>query len=779
MSIHHWTWTARWIAPADVRNRRNASFRARRRWEISRVPASLIVHVAAESLYHLYVNGSFIARGPARGTRTVNFFDSHEIAPLLRAGSNWIAVQVHCHNDATSQAVPVEPALLVQSDDALLASDETWETQPADEWRSDVPLYTYQYGYMEYVDFRGEPAGWRIGDDDASWTAAVIVAPDHRIGGKSLLVRDIPALVESTIAPTLVTPIATTPRLDSFDDAEVARRMTVEPHRTPEQPIDTRYISPPEDGGGVVILARFDAQVNGRVEIDLDAPAGTILDIGYEEEAINGRLALTAFGYRFADRYILGEGRQHRGGVFASRGFRMVQIVLRNFSRPVVLHSIAAVQRKYPLPRRGAFDCSDPLLNQIWTACVETLSACSTDVIVDCPWRENTLWLNDLLVSNPTCLQAFGDPQLGARCFRLAASQPRDDGLLPGAVPAGHMPGIDDLDASIDSIVLLAANLFLANMLQEHYLYTLDESLARDMLDPLLRIHDTFDAWEDDAGLIEPRHPYWNFIDWSYPHPPDKDLPNSATLNWFRVWSLAATARLVDRFGERKRARKFSIKAQAVAAAIDRRFWSQKRNCYVECATAPNGLATQLTHAVALLSGHAPADRIAALVEALRRDDLLAPELYMHHLVLRAMVEAGRPADALKRIRRYWGPIVLCGSPTIGECGVHQPHAKSSIFGAASLCHGFSTTPIDFLQTVVLGVRPTQAGFARCSIRPHCLDLSHARGAVPTPHGNLNVNWIRRDNSIEIELDVPQGVIADLPDGRALSPGHHRVALAR
>jgi len=722
-----------------------------------------------------------------RGTETLAFYDSYDIATLLSPGANWIAAEVHCHNTATSQAHPFEPGVLIQSQDGQIATDDTWQVQPADEWRSDVPLFTYQVGYMEWFDHRGEPQGWRVGADHAAWQPPSLLTTDHHIGGKQLLARDIPALFERAVLPVDIRAIASTPAIDNIGDAEVALRISQEPHLPLPIAIDCSeltgdsehavVISPQSLGAGVVILANFGAEINGRVEIDIDAPAGTILDIGYEEELKDGRLALTAFGYRFADRYILREGRQVAGNVFGSRGFRIVQLVLRNFNQQITIRAIHGIQRRYSYPRHATFECSDEQLNQIWAASVETMAACSTDVIVDCPWRENTLWFNDLLVESVTSLQAFGDPRLNARCLRLAASQPRSNGLLPGAVPAGFMPGLE-LEASKDSIVLLPTNLFFANILKEYLRYSGDESLVREMLIPLLRIHETFADWEDADGLIYPQKPYWNFIDWSYPHPPEPNRENAGVLNWFRVWSLTATADLLARLGFGQDARPFRDNAARIAASVDRRFWNEQRGCYVECEDAPDGLATQISHAVALLSGGVPDQHHAAAVAALNRDDLLAPELYMQHLVLRALVRFSNPAFALARVLRYWGPIVSIGSPTIGECGVHQPHAKSSFFGAASLCHGFSTTPIDFLQSVVLGVTPTSNGFRQCRIAPTPFDLSHASGIIPTPTGFLKINWQRTGSRVVLEIDLPDQVTATLPDGSSLYAGRHTVELS-
>jgi alpha-L-rhamnosidase len=81
----------------------------------------------------------------------------------------------------------------------------------------------------------------------------------------------------------------------------------------------------------------------------------------------------------------------------------------------------------------------------------------------------------------------------------------------------------------------------------------------------------------------------------------------------------------------------------------------------------------------------------------------------------------------------------------------------------------------------ILGVRPVAPGFARVKIEPFVAHLAWARGTVPTPKGDLKIQWKRPTEGearIELEVDLPAGVAAEviLPDGtrRTLGPGQHQ-----
>ncbi len=162
------------------------------------------------------------------------------------------------------------------------------------------------------------------------------------------------------------------------------------------------------------------------------------------------------------------------------------------------------------------------------------------------------------------------------------------------------------------------------------------------------------------------------------------------------------------------------------------------------------------------------------LASALDDESLFAPELYMQHFVLRALIASGQDEAAMRRARRYWFPIIeTVGWPTIWEMNVQQ-HSKSAFHGTGSLCHGFACTPIEFLQGVVLGVSHVTDGYDEFVVAPHTFHLTEARGTVPTPLGTISVAWekrIRGDGRHEThgQVTVPDGATALLPGANVVT----------
>src|SRR5689334_12879936 len=67
----------------------------RRELRLEHMPLRADVLISADSRYQLWVNGQFVARGPARSYPHAQCVDRLDIRGYLRAGPNLLAVQVY------------------------------------------------------------------------------------------------------------------------------------------------------------------------------------------------------------------------------------------------------------------------------------------------------------------------------------------------------------------------------------------------------------------------------------------------------------------------------------------------------------------------------------------------------------------------------------------------------------------------------------------------------------------------------------------------------------
>ena len=93
-SLGEEAWTAQWIAPADASLFDYGVYHFRKTFELEKPPASFVVHASADNRYELFVNGTRVALGPARGDLFHWRFETVDIAPQLKPGRNALAAVV-------------------------------------------------------------------------------------------------------------------------------------------------------------------------------------------------------------------------------------------------------------------------------------------------------------------------------------------------------------------------------------------------------------------------------------------------------------------------------------------------------------------------------------------------------------------------------------------------------------------------------------------------------------------------------------------------------------
>ena len=773
---------AMWIAPAGCSGMKNLYFRARGIFELSSSLPEAKLDIAAESLYMVWVNGVFAGAGPARGSRSLNFYDSLEIGQLLRPGRNVISVLVQCMNIPNFVSFPIRGALLAEVEGVTWTGDGSWTLRLADdEWRQDVPIFCVQTGFMEWRDMRKEPKGFFDGSGTEGWAKPEIIGPAATgIAGKRLLPRPVPELAVSWHLPSSISCLVATEPLADMEATNVAETMSTETFLPVRAGLMGEFetltlggehsalVEPPGHRRGVSAIFGFGREIIGFFEMELCAPSGTIVDIAYDEELEDGRLNAARNHYRMADRYILPGGRTKIGTGIHERGFRFVAVSFRNFNSPITIMKVQAKDRRYPVSRRAEFRSSDMLLNKVWDICAETLSTCSTDVFNDCPWRERAFWVNDLIVENLAWLQAFGDSRLNAHALRLALSNVRKDGWLPGVCPDSDNP----------NIVLVPTNLYIPLMLKDYLLHSGDLELVRELLPAALKLIALFDACLDENGVVNPPDGLWNFFDWSYElNKVSLNGKRSSLLEWLRCLALSDAAWLSEKLGDSGQAKALREKIPAVVKGAMKSFWTEgSARCadWIEKDGTPSGDSSQLTHAFALLSGALPEERKSAAIEALDDHEIRVPELYLHHFVFQAMRDAGMAQAAIDRIKLHWGKMAESGTPTLWEAAIHE-HGKKAYWNAGSLCHGFGSSPIGVLQSIILGVRPVEAGFSVFSFSPNACGLRFASGSVPTPSGEIRVEWKVDGTALKAKINIPESLVAFTPDGRRFGCGQHEI----
>jgi alpha-L-rhamnosidase len=385
--------------------------RARKSFRANRDGSPCILRVTCSGRYRLWLNGEPVASGPAHSGTAVRRVDEIEVSGHLREGENLIAVQLIHFRYFTAHAYCPEPAFwcLLQGGGVDLESDTTWRISREEAFQFPSFRRNLKYGPQEIYDGRLEDP-WLAADyDDAHWPQAIEVTAPW--AGREFP-RGIPQIQEFDLRPLALSRIAEVldqehfPGMWSYQSYQSLAVTLLQD--VPEEPSLT-IVSGAEnliDGGTgsmeicqpfvdrpdqaerrcATVIFDFGREINGYGWLDVEGNDGAMVDMVYGELLTAGRVQAMRQGTHYADRYILREGRQ-RHRVYDWKGFRFLQLTFRNLTRPLVVHGVGATFCTYPVEPRGAFQCSDPLVRNIWTTGAYTQQLCLHDRLMDCPWR--------------------------------------------------------------------------------------------------------------------------------------------------------------------------------------------------------------------------------------------------------------------------------------------------------------------------------------------------------------------------------------------------------
>ncbi|MBI4578333.1 MAG: alpha-L-rhamnosidase N-terminal domain-containing protein [Planctomycetes bacterium] len=511
-----------------------------------------------------------------------------------------------------------------------------------------------------------------------------------------------------------------------------------------------------ETSGGTAVPAHsalwldFGRELVGNTELDLDAPAGCVLTFNFLEEIEDGKRIHYTGDNHGGLRYVTAGGRQ-RFTSFLRRGYRYMQLIVGNAAGPVRLRGVRTIFATYPAVETGAFACSDPLLTKIWQVGRHTLRCCSEDTYTDCPTYEQTYWVGDGRNEAMVDYAAYGNLALARRCAELPALSLQRQLLTESQVPSAW----DNL--------LTAWSLLWVQMTEEHYQYSGDREYLTRIYPAVSRmLHNIRDKLTDERGLLSIEA--WNLFDWA-----GQDIGHRLVTHnqMFLAEAIRRAAYMARELGKADEAKYWDDYRSELIAAINQHLWDEQKGAYIDAIRGdgkPSPIVSQQTNSLALLYGVAPPERAARIEHA---PDSPPPGMvtvgspFALFYMLDALVHDGRHAEAMAIIRDRWGQMVKHGATTFWET---FPGFDKN-WWTRSYCHAWSAAPTYFLSRCQLGAWWDQPGYRVARIAPVPLDLTWARGAVPTPHGPINVAWEKSAEkfTIEVELPKPVAAVVDLP----------------
>src|SRR5450432_407376 len=97
-------WSAQWISPPGAPPNSYGVYHFRRTWNLAALPHRFVVHVSADNRYQLFVNGTRVSSGPARGDLFHWRYETLDVAAHLNTGRNVLAAVVWNFGEAAPEA---------------------------------------------------------------------------------------------------------------------------------------------------------------------------------------------------------------------------------------------------------------------------------------------------------------------------------------------------------------------------------------------------------------------------------------------------------------------------------------------------------------------------------------------------------------------------------------------------------------------------------------------------------------------------------------------------
>jgi alpha-L-rhamnosidase len=747
-------WSAHWITHPSAPKSDYGVYLFRRVLELPEKPGRFVVHVTGDARYQLWVNGRSVSRGPQASDPAEWRYESVDLAPWLRAGTNVIAAQVRGYGDlAPFASMGQRTAFLLQGDTAAERIADTgpaWKVLRAESYapfQADrAALRTFiVVGPGDRFDAAKHPWGWQQpGFADDGWSAPRVLGHGLPHGWGTdldywLKPRSIPLLEE-------------TPE-------RLARVVRASGATVPANfPIQPGPFTVPAGAKAVVLLDQGHL-TNAYPQLTVSGGRGSRVTLRYAEGLMDPK---GGKGPRdeTAGRELRGVGDQFLpdGGarrLFAPmdfRTYRYLQLDIETAAEPLVIEDLSGVFTGYPFKENAAFTSDDPELARIWTVGWRTARLCAIDTYVDCPYYEQLQYVGDTRIQALISLYVSGDDRLMRNAIELYDRSRIPEGLTQSRYP------------SLSAQLISPFSLFWVDMLHDYWRHRSDDAFLRARLTGLQAVLAWFEARVDPATGLLGSLPYWTFVDWAdeWPwnntagkggEPTGVHTGGSSIVTLQYAGTLRRAAELCRALGRDDLGAHYEKLATALLAAVNRHCWDAGRRLYAD--TPAQAVFSQHANVFAVLSGAVAGDEARDLMQRVSEDkSLIQATTYFRFYLLRAMKEAGLGEQYLAGLGQ-WRDMLARGLTTFAE----KPDPTRSD------CHAWSASPVYELLATVCGIEPASPGFGTVRIEPHLGHLTQASAKMPHPRGEITVGLRREGDGLNAEVTLPAGVTGTLAWG--------------
>ncbi len=749
--------------------------------------------IVADSRYRLFVNGKRIQWGPAPCDPRWVEADPLNLTEALKEGENVIGVEVLYYGLGDGTWPIGKPGFLCNLEIELqdgsivkIVSDRSWQTNLARSWKPGRYKRWYVRALQEEFDARLYPYGWLQPNfkTDASWLLPINLGcpadkpsacasyPDYAMeirGSKEvseLRRRSIPMMTETLVPARKLSEslwIEWKRSLDEYFDTMTPD--CFEALRTPSAAqTESGSWKVSLDGKRAAALTfEFEEQIVGWPCFTIEAPEGTVVELMVQESHRLGGPPLLNTQFYAWTRFICRKGT-NQFETFDFESCRWMQLHIHGGSGDVVVRNVAIRRRVFPWQHQPGIVCSEPGLQRLFDASVNTLNNSAQETIVDGMARERQQYSGDGGHQLHAIYSAFGETRQTARYLETFSQGITLDGYFLDCWPA-----YDRLARLMERQLHMT---FWGPLLDHgvgfnfdcwhHYLYTGDLESVREPYPRLLRFFNFLRSIKGPDGLL----PAENlgvpslYID----HNAFKQQKHKqCSFNLYSsAMSLHALAPLCDAFGDRRygdAAREFGA---ALLKSTVRMFWDRKRNLFVDnlpWAEKEKELRfSDRTLATSVLFDQCPGGKDQPAVDMLVT---CPPEMGFSYPAnagwrLWALSKGGRADAIVNDLRTRWASMDSVRlNNTLQEFWTAQEDSTDQWSHCA-------VVPLYVLYMNIAGIRPLTPGYRTYEIAPQCADIRSMELIAHTIRGPIRMKWEGVVGGRQLIIETPPGAAGEV-----------------
>lgn len=541
----------------------------------------------------------------------------------------------------------------------------------------------------------------------------------------------------------------------------------------------------------VTFILDFGVERIGGIFLDVTAAEGAEITMN-AFEVINDKGAILGHEHQIM-KYICKEGRNEYVS-HVRRGFRYLLVNISSQNADMIISKLGLLEWRYPAENKAKFECSDKRLNEIYKMSLDTVKVCMIDAYVDCPGYEQNIWTGDARVTALANLCTMGEFGFNARHLELI-SRSVEDGLRkvyrtqnPRYI-AGNFLSCACFPTYPEGTIPIWSYMW-SLAVADHYAYTGDKKALMRALPGVEANLERSIKMSSKRGLFA-MNGAWNLIEWG-----NNDVCEYGEVtanNMILSYCFKEFSKIEAMVGNEKLAKEYAAHAERIKAAVNQYCWDEERRAYIDTVRDEESYEKYLEYYAEIgkqplsFADYMALSRVSVqtntfavlydIAEGERRDRSLkiladniesgvyisgspayrtigepsekeAPSGIVHvgspffmYFVLKALFENGYSELALHSIKREWGDMLDAGVTTCTESFNSKTEWKTR-----SVAHAWSASPAIYLVTELLGVKPTKPGFAEFEIVPCRSDIDFAKGSVPTPYGEIHVEWHKDKN---------------------------------